>query len=65
MKPVTSTASGYESPEGRGQILAGHIEAIVRLAQAGEPGKRLQLPGGIDVLREQDALVFQPRRESQ
>jgi tRNA(Ile)-lysidine synthase len=45
-----------------GQILAGHIEAIVRLAKAGEPGKRLQIPGGIDVLREPDALVFQPRR---
>jgi tRNA(Ile)-lysidine synthase len=45
-----------------GQILAGHIEAIVLLAKAGEPGKRLQIPGGIDVLRERDALVFQPRR---
>ena len=48
----------------RGQILAEHIEAITRLAQAGEPGKRLQLPGGIDVLREREALVFQPRRET-
>jgi tRNA(Ile)-lysidine synthase len=47
-----------------GQILAGHLEAIIRLAKSGEPGKRLQLPGGIDVLRERDALVFQPRRES-
>jgi tRNA(Ile)-lysidine synthase len=48
----------------RGQILAGHIEAIIRLAQAGEPGKRLQIPGGIDVRRDRDALVFEPRRES-
>lgn len=48
----------------RGQILAGHIEAIIRLAQAGEPGKRLQIPGGIDVRRERNALVFEPRRES-
>ena len=48
----------------RGQILAGHIEAIIRLANAGEPGKRLQLPGGIDVRRERDALVFQSRGES-
>ena len=48
----------------RGQILAEHIEAITRLARAGEPGKRLQLPGGIDVLREREALVFQPRRET-
>jgi len=48
----------------RGQILAEHIEAITRLARAGEPGKRLQLPGGIDVLRERETLVFQPRRET-
>jgi tRNA(Ile)-lysidine synthase len=48
----------------RGQILAGHIEAIVALAKTGEPGKRLQLPGGIDVLRERDALFFQARCES-
>jgi tRNA(Ile)-lysidine synthase len=46
----------------RGQISAGHIEAIVRMAKTGEPGKRLQIPGGIDVLRERDSLLFQPRK---
>jgi tRNA(Ile)-lysidine synthase len=46
----------------RGQISAGHIEAIVRLAKTGESGKRLQIPGGIDVLRKKDALLFQPRQ---
>jgi tRNA(Ile)-lysidine synthase len=45
----------------RGQVSAGHIEAIVTLAKSGEPGKRLQLPGGIDVVKERDALLFQPR----
>ncbi len=45
-----------------GQISAGHIEAIMRLAKSGEPGKRLQIPGGIDVLRQRETLVFQPRR---
>jgi tRNA(Ile)-lysidine synthase len=44
-----------------GQLSAVHIEAIVRLAQHGEPGKRLQLPGGVEVLREKDALVFRAR----
>jgi tRNA(Ile)-lysidine synthase len=48
----------------RGQILAGHIEAVVKLAKIGEPGKRLQLPGGVDVSRERDALVFRARRNS-
>ena len=45
-----------------GQISAVHVEAIVQLAKSGEPGKRVQIPGGIDVLRERDALVFRPRR---
>lgn len=46
----------------RGQISAGHIAAIVQMAKAGEPGKRLQIPGGIDVIRERNALLFQPRK---
>ena len=48
----------------RGQVTAGHIEAIVTLAKSGEPGKRLQIPGGIDVVKETDALLFQPRPNS-
>jgi tRNA(Ile)-lysidine synthase len=48
----------------RGQISAGHVAAVVKLAKIGEPGKRLQLPGGVDVLREKDALVFRARRDS-
>jgi tRNA(Ile)-lysidine synthase len=47
----------------RGQVSAGHIEAIVALARSGEPGKRLQIPGGIDVVKERDALLFEPRRK--
>lgn len=47
----------------RGQVSAGHIEAIIRLAKTAEAGKRLQIPGGIDVFRERHALVFQARRE--
>jgi len=46
----------------RGQISAGHIEAILALAKSGEPGKRLQVPGGIDVVRERTALVFKARQ---
>jgi tRNA(Ile)-lysidine synthase len=48
----------------RGQISAGHINAIVQLARKEESGKRLQLPGGVDVLRERDALAFAWRRET-
>ena len=41
-----------------GQLSALHLDSLVRLAQLGEPGKRIQLPGGVDVLRERDALLF-------
>jgi tRNA(Ile)-lysidine synthase len=47
----------------RGQISSRHIEAIVQLAKKEERGKRLQLPGGIDVWREKEALLFQWRRQ--
>ena len=50
-----------QSKHRRGQLSAAHIDAIVRLAQIGETGKRLQLPGGVDVLRERKALVFRER----
>jgi len=46
----------------RGQISAAHIEAVVHFAKTGETGKRLQLPGGVDVLRQRAALVFFPRQ---
>jgi tRNA(Ile)-lysidine synthase len=42
----------------RGQISAGHINGIVQLARKEASGKRLQLPGGVDVLREKNALSF-------
>ena len=44
-----------------GQLSAGHLDSIAALAQLGEPGKRIQLPGGVDVLREKDALLFRKR----
>jgi len=41
-----------------GQVSSVHLDAILGLAQRGETGKRRQLPGGIDVIREKDALLF-------
>jgi len=51
-----------QSKSGSGQISAVHLEAAVRLAQRGETGKRLQLPGGIEVLCEKGALLFRRRQ---
>jgi len=45
-----------------GQLSSGHVEAIVRFARQGETGKRLQIPGGLDVLRERQTLLFRERR---
>ena len=43
---------------GTGQITAQHIAAVVDLARFGENGKVVQLPGGVDVRREREELVF-------
>jgi tRNA(Ile)-lysidine synthase len=41
-----------------GQLTAQHVHAVLRLAERGEAGKLLQLPGGLNVRRERDALFF-------
>ncbi|MGB7626839.1 MAG: tRNA lysidine(34) synthetase TilS, partial [Candidatus Acidiferrum sp.] len=50
-----------ERKRGTGQISAGHIAAALELARRGENGKLLQLPGGVEVRRERDELVFGTR----
>ncbi len=47
-----------ERKSGNGQILRQHIAMVLELARHGENGKTLQLPGGVDVRRERDELVF-------
>ncbi len=41
-----------------GQWNAEHIGAVLRFAQEGGGGKVLQLPGGVEVRRERDVLIF-------
>jgi len=47
--------------ESAGELAALHVDAVRRLARSGENGKVLQLPGGVDVRRDNDALVFLAR----
>jgi tRNA(Ile)-lysidine synthase len=47
-----------ERKSGTGQITGRHIAAVIELARHGENGKAVQLPGGVDVRREQNELVF-------
>ena len=41
-----------------GQLGAEHVRAVLELAERGENGKKLRLPGGVGVLRQHDALIF-------
>lgn len=41
-----------------GQISATHIAALLELARHGQSGKSLPMPGGVEVRREHEALVF-------
>jgi tRNA(Ile)-lysidine synthase len=43
-----------------GQFSATHVEALLLLAEHPDSGKSLQLPGGVEVRRESQALVFLP-----
>jgi len=47
-----------ERGQSTGQITAQHIAAVLDLAMHGQSGKVVQLPGGVDVRRERDELVF-------
>jgi tRNA(Ile)-lysidine synthase len=47
-----------EVKAGEGQLNAAHVGSMLELAQTGENGKRLQLPGGVEVRREHDSLIF-------
>jgi tRNA(Ile)-lysidine synthase len=47
-----------ERKSGAGQTTGRHIAAVVDLVLHGENGKAVQLPGGVDVRRERDDLVF-------
>src|SRR5712672_2150064 len=41
-----------------GQLNAAHVASILDLARRGENGKCLDLPGGVQVRREHDSLIF-------
>ena len=41
-----------------GELGAQHVEKVLCLAASGHSGQLLQLPGGVEVRRERDALVF-------
>jgi len=42
-----------------GQLGAAHVQAVLQLARSGQNGSSLLLPGGVEVRKLRDALVFQ------
>ncbi len=42
-----------------GQLGANHVEAVLELARSGQSGSSLSLPGGVEVRKERDTLMFQ------
>ncbi|MFI5098572.1 MAG: tRNA lysidine(34) synthetase TilS [Candidatus Acidiferrales bacterium] len=48
-----------------GQISAAHVEALLALAEHPDSGKSLQLPGGVEVRRESQALIFVPSAKTE
>jgi tRNA(Ile)-lysidine synthase len=42
----------------RGELTAQHVEAVLDLARSGQNGKSLQLPGGLEVRRDGNTLLF-------
>jgi tRNA(Ile)-lysidine synthase len=48
-----------------GELGAQHVEAVLRLADEGQNGKGLELPGGVEARRERDALIFSARRSTE
>lgn len=41
-----------------GQLGANHVDAVLELARSGQSGSSLSLPGGVEVRKERDTLVF-------
>jgi tRNA(Ile)-lysidine synthase len=48
----------------RGELTAQHVGAALDLARYGQNGKSLQLPGGLEIRREENTLVFVKRDHS-
>src|SRR5258708_1859480 len=42
-----------------GQLGAGHVAAVLQLARDGKNGSSICLPGGVEVRKDRDALIFQ------
>ena len=49
---------------GSGQLSAVHVDAVLRLAEQADSGKSVQLPGGVEVRRHRDSLLFRAMKHN-
>ena len=64
LKPLVIDSAVASAAPGAPQLGATHYEAVIELALDGEPGGRVDLPGGITAERSRETVVFaraQPR----
>jgi tRNA(Ile)-lysidine synthase len=47
-----------------GELGAQHVAAVLELARSGQSGSSLMLPGGVEVLKEREALMFRSIRNA-
>jgi tRNA(Ile)-lysidine synthase len=47
------------------QLGANHVDAVLALARSGQNGSSLSLPGGVEVRKDREALVFRGAHEAQ
>jgi tRNA(Ile)-lysidine synthase len=48
-----------------GQLGANHVDAVLELARGGQSGKELQLPGGVEVRKDRESLVFRATKNAE
>jgi tRNA(Ile)-lysidine synthase len=48
-----------------GQLGANHVDAVLELARSGPSGKELQLPGGVEVRKDRESLVFRAAKNAE
>jgi tRNA(Ile)-lysidine synthase len=49
----------------QGQLGAKHVDAVLELARSGHNGSSLSLPGGVEVRKDREALVFRTAQNSE
>lgn len=52
-----------ETKSGQGQLGARHVDAVLELARSGKNGSWLTLPGGVEVRKDRETLVFRARKK--